>query len=71
MRTGVGGPAATSRSESTRNGFGGFLRSSSQVAHGHYPRSILFGNGDAGTKIADVLATAELTIQKQLSYGLE
>ena len=41
-----------------------------QVKHGRYPRSTLFGNGQAGAKIAEVLATAEIKIQKQLAYGL-
>ncbi len=41
-----------------------------QLKHGRYPRSPLFGNGDAGRKIADILATAELIIQKRLAYGL-
>ncbi|HVV60636.1 MAG TPA: UDP-N-acetylglucosamine 2-epimerase [Pseudolabrys sp.] len=40
-----------------------------QLAHGRYPRSTLFGNGDAGKKLTDILATAEIGIQKQLAYG--
>lgn len=39
-----------------------------QIAHGRYPRSTLFGNGDAGLRIAQVLAEASLKVQKQLSY---
>jgi UDP-hydrolysing UDP-N-acetyl-D-glucosamine 2-epimerase len=39
-----------------------------QLAHGRYPRSNMFGDGSAGSKIADILATAEFRIQKQLSY---
>jgi UDP-hydrolysing UDP-N-acetyl-D-glucosamine 2-epimerase len=39
-----------------------------QVAHGKYERSPLFGDGSAGKRIADVLATAELRIQKRLAY---
>jgi UDP-hydrolysing UDP-N-acetyl-D-glucosamine 2-epimerase len=39
-----------------------------QVAHGKYERNILFGDGSAGKRIADVLATAPLRVQKQLAY---
>jgi hypothetical protein len=39
-----------------------------QIAHGRYPRSLMFGDGTAGAKIADVLATAEFKIQKRLTY---
>jgi UDP-hydrolysing UDP-N-acetyl-D-glucosamine 2-epimerase len=39
-----------------------------QVAHGKYPPSKMFGDGTAGAKIADILATAEFRIQKMLSY---
>jgi UDP-hydrolysing UDP-N-acetyl-D-glucosamine 2-epimerase len=35
----------------------------SQMTNGRHPRSELFGDGSAGGKIADVLATAEVTIQ--------
>jgi UDP-N-acetylglucosamine 2-epimerase len=37
-----------------------------QIAHGRYDRSLIFGDGTAGVKIADVLASAEPTIQKRL-----
>ncbi|HEX3178536.1 MAG TPA: UDP-N-acetylglucosamine 2-epimerase [Methylomirabilota bacterium] len=40
-----------------------------QVAHGKYERSTLFGDGSAGKRIADVLATAPLSVQKRLAYG--
>lgn len=40
-----------------------------QIAHGRYPGSDLFGAGDAGRRIADILATAEIRIQKTLHYG--
>ena len=40
-----------------------------QIAHGRYPRSTLFGDGRAGTRIAEVLAGAELKIQKRLAYS--
>ena len=40
-----------------------------QMAHGHYERSTLFGDGFAGKRIADVLASAEIRIQKRLVYA--
>jgi len=39
-----------------------------QIEHGQYPSSPLFGDGAAGEKIAGILATAEITIQKRLAY---
>lgn len=39
-----------------------------QMKHGKYPRSSLFGDGNAGTKIADILSTCNLKIQKKLTY---
>lgn len=39
-----------------------------QVRHGRYQRSKLFGDGTAGRQIADILATAEVSIQKRLHY---
>ncbi len=39
-----------------------------QVAHGRYERSTIFGDGNAGERIAQILADAELRIQKQLHY---
>ncbi len=39
-----------------------------QIAHGRYGRSTLFGNGDAGRKIADALAAAPMRVQKQLTF---
>ena len=39
-----------------------------QLAHGRYPRSTMFGDGSAGAKIADVLATVDFKIQKRLTY---
>jgi UDP-hydrolysing UDP-N-acetyl-D-glucosamine 2-epimerase len=41
-----------------------------QLDHGHYTRSTLFGDGQAGRKIADILANAKMRIQKQLTYGM-
>lgn len=40
-----------------------------QIANGPYERSVLYGAGDAGQQIARLLATENITIQKQLSYG--
>jgi UDP-N-acetylglucosamine 2-epimerase len=37
-----------------------------QVAHGHYERSYLFGDGAAGKKIADILAVVRPPVQKRL-----
>ncbi|WP_081212347.1 UDP-N-acetylglucosamine 2-epimerase [Salegentibacter sediminis] len=34
----------------------------------HFPSSNLYGNGDSGKRIADILATAELTFSKTISY---
>lgn len=39
-----------------------------QIAHGRYPGEHLYGDGRAGARIADVLATAPLTIEKRLWY---
>jgi UDP-N-acetylglucosamine 2-epimerase len=39
-----------------------------QIAHGAYEQSALFGNGTAGTQIADILAASNFRIQKTLSY---
>jgi len=39
-----------------------------QIAHGRYPRSTLFGDGQAGQRIANVLADAEINVQKRLAY---
>ena len=39
-----------------------------QLKHGKYQRSLMFGDGTAGQKIADILAIAEFRIQKMLSY---
>ena len=42
-----------------------------QIAHGTYHCSPLFGDGSAGRRIADILANAEFSVQKRLTYGLE
>ena len=39
-----------------------------QIGHGPYPRSDLFGDGTAGHRIAEVLATIHPSVQKQLHY---
>jgi len=39
-----------------------------QLAHGRYPRSRVYGDGTAGRQIADLLATVELQINKQIAY---
>jgi UDP-hydrolysing UDP-N-acetyl-D-glucosamine 2-epimerase len=41
-----------------------------QIAHGPYDPSLLFGDGTAGRRVAEVLATARPTIQKQLELEL-
>ena len=39
-----------------------------QIVHGRYPRSLMFGDGSSGKRIADILATASLQLEKSLSY---
>ena len=39
-----------------------------QIEHGRYERSTMFGDGTSGTQIAEILASAEIRIQKRLSY---
>jgi hypothetical protein len=39
-----------------------------QVAHGPYSSAHIYGDGHAGARIADVLATAPLRAQKQIQY---
>ena len=39
-----------------------------QAANGRYPKSELFGDGTAGGKIAAILATADIDVQKRLAY---
>lgn len=38
------------------------------LANGRYPQSTLYGNGRAGERIAELLATLPLTIEKRLTY---
>ncbi|MFP6708333.1 MAG: UDP-N-acetylglucosamine 2-epimerase [Alphaproteobacteria bacterium] len=42
-----------------------------QIAHGTFHCSPLFGDGSAGRRIAGILANAEISVQKRLTYGLE
>jgi UDP-hydrolysing UDP-N-acetyl-D-glucosamine 2-epimerase len=39
-----------------------------QISHGPYPSDHLYGDGGAGARIADVLASAPLRLQKRLHY---
>lgn len=39
-----------------------------QVAHGRYDRDLLYGDGHAGQRIADLLAEVPLKVEKRLSY---
>lgn len=39
-----------------------------QIKHGRYPCDPLYGDGHAGEKIAEVLSTTRITVQKRLSY---
>lgn len=39
-----------------------------QVAHGHYPSEPIYGDGRAGERIAEILATAEFNINKRMTY---
>ncbi|MBU0596047.1 UDP-N-acetylglucosamine 2-epimerase, partial [Candidatus Bipolaricaulota bacterium] len=39
-----------------------------QREHGRYPSDPLYGDGQAGQRIADILATAEIKQQKRITY---
>lgn len=39
-----------------------------QLAHGGYPSEPLYGDGHAGVRIADVLATVKIDLQKRITY---
>ncbi len=39
-----------------------------QISHGRFPRSELFGDGSAGRQIAEILANGPISVQKRLSY---
>jgi hypothetical protein len=38
------------------------------LSNGRYPRSLIFGDGQAGKRIADILAVAPLSLEKTLNY---
>jgi len=40
----------------------------SQMGNGHYPSESIYGDGHAGVRIADILATCQLYTQKSMSY---
>jgi UDP-hydrolysing UDP-N-acetyl-D-glucosamine 2-epimerase len=40
----------------------------SQIAHGRYPAAHLYGDGSAGARIADILSSAPLHVQKRIQY---
>ena len=39
-----------------------------QVAHGRYPSEHIYGDGNAGERIAEILAHSPLRLQKQITY---
>ena len=39
------------------------------IDNGHYPTNTLYGDGKAGTRIADILANVDINIQKKLMYS--
>ena len=39
-----------------------------QLKNGHYPLEHIYGEGDAGSKIADILAAVKLTHMKRITY---
>jgi UDP-hydrolysing UDP-N-acetyl-D-glucosamine 2-epimerase len=39
-----------------------------QVAHGRYPTDPIYGDGSAGPRIAEVLATRTVSVQKRITY---
>ena len=39
-----------------------------QVAHGRHTPDHLYGDGSAGTRIADILSRAPLHVQKRIQY---
>lgn len=39
-----------------------------QVGHGPYPSESIYGNGKAGERIADILSTCKVSIQKRITY---
>ena len=39
-----------------------------QIAHGKYESENIYGDGNAGKRIADILASCRVRIQKQITY---
>ena len=39
-----------------------------QSSNGRYPSDSIYGDGKSGKRIADILATHELTVQKRMTY---
>jgi UDP-N-acetylglucosamine 2-epimerase len=39
-----------------------------QIENGHYPSEPIYGDGHAGERIADILATTEFNIHKRMTY---
>jgi UDP-N-acetylglucosamine 2-epimerase len=39
-----------------------------QLKHGRYPRSTLFGDGQAGRRITEALASCDPPLQKRITY---
>jgi UDP-hydrolysing UDP-N-acetyl-D-glucosamine 2-epimerase len=39
-----------------------------QIAHGRYPKDPLYGDGKAGDRIAEILATTSVDVQKRITY---
>jgi UDP-hydrolysing UDP-N-acetyl-D-glucosamine 2-epimerase len=39
-----------------------------QIAHGRYAQDLIYGDGQAGERIADLLAEVPLRVEKRLSY---
>lgn len=42
-----------------------------QVAHGRYPSDPIFGDGQAGVRMAEILAAIDLDVKKTLHYTIE
>ena len=41
---------------------------STQLKHGRYPSEPIYGDGEAGKRIADILSTKQVSIQKRMTY---
>jgi len=44
------------------------IATKSQIAHGHFHTNPLYGDGNAGEQIAEILARADVSIEKQLTF---